>query len=133
MSFARAGLFGLVALLLAAPAALARDSGEDEYMQACAACHGETGIGDGPLAGLINIDVPDLTQLSAQNGGSFPMQRVIQIIDGRTGLRGHGSPMPVWGDRFTAEALPEAGAYGAELVVRGRILSIAYFLESIQK
>jgi hypothetical protein len=28
------------------------------------------------------------------------MLQVIQIIDGRTGVRGHGSEMPVWGSRY---------------------------------
>jgi mono/diheme cytochrome c family protein len=133
MIHARSSLVALVAVALSAGAALAQDPGEEEYMQACAACHGETGIGDGPLAELMTVSVPDLTQLSARNDGAFPMLSVVQIIDGRTGVRGHGYPMPVWGDRFKAEAMPDAGKYGAELVVRGRILSIAYFLESIQK
>jgi mono/diheme cytochrome c family protein len=133
MIHVRSGRVALVAFTLSAAAALAQDLGEEEYMQACAACHGETGIGDGPLAGLMTVSVPDLTQLSARNDGVFPMLSVIQVIDGRNGVRAHGYPMPVWGDRFKAEAMPDAGKYGAELIVRGRILSIAYFLEAIQK
>lgn len=123
----------LSALALGAGLAQAQDPAEEEYMQACAACHGETGVGDGPLADLMTVPMPNLTQLSAANDGEFPMQSVIQVIDGRTGVRGHGYPMPVWGDRFKAQAVPDAGEYGAELIVRGRVLSIAYFLESIQQ
>lgn len=136
MSFTKSalGLAGAAALSLAASAATAQDAvGKAEYMQACAACHGEYGVGAGPLAELMTVPVPDLTTLSTRNAGVFPMLDVIQSIDGRTGVRGHGYPMPVWGDRFKASAVESAGEYGAELVVRGRILSIAYYLESIQK
>ncbi|MGC9420488.1 MAG: c-type cytochrome, partial [Rhodovulum sp.] len=104
-----------------------------EYIQACAACHGESGVGDGPLAELMTVPMPNLTQLSATNDGAFPMLAVIQIIDGRTGVRGHGYPMPVWGDRFKAEAESSRGEYGAELMVRGRVLAIAQYLESVQQ
>jgi hypothetical protein len=61
------------------------------------------------------------------------MLEMIQVIDGRTGVRGHGYPMPVWGDRFDAEVGEEAGAYGGELVVRGRVLALATYLQSIQE
>ncbi|TCP39264.1 c-type cytochrome [Rhodovulum marinum] len=123
----------ILAAALAAGTAQAQDPGPAEYMQACAACHGESGVGDGPLAELMTVPMPDLTQLSAANEGEFPMLAVIQIIDGRTGVRGHGYPMPVWGDRFKAEAVPSGGEYGAELMVRGRVLALAQYLESIQQ
>jgi len=80
----------------------------------------------------MTVAVPSLTGLSAANDGVFPMLKVIHTIDGRQGTRGHGYPMPVWGSRFEAE-LEDMGPYGAEAVVRGRVLSIAYYLESIQE
>ncbi|WP_335949010.1 MULTISPECIES: c-type cytochrome [Salipiger] len=120
-------------LALALPfAAPADEAGEIEYMNHCAACHGESAVGDGPLAELMTVPVPDLTQVSAQNDGVFPMLEMIQVVDGRTGIRGHGYPMPVWGTRFKSEVEGDIGAYASEIVVRGRILSLAYYLESIQ-
>lgn len=123
--------FAALACLLAG-AVQADEMGRAEYINACAACHGKEGAGDGPLAGLLTVTVPALTGLSAANEGMFPMLRVIHTIDGRQGVRGHGDPMPVWGNRFS-EKLQNPGPYGAEAVVRGRILSIAYYLESIQQ
>lgn len=124
----------LAAVPLMAGAGLAQDDpGKAEYMNACASCHGETGVGDGPLAELMTVPMPNLTQLSAANDGTFPMLSVIQVIDGRTGIRGHGYPMPVWGDRFKSAATAEIGAYAAELMTRGRVLSIAYYVESLQE
>lgn len=121
------------ALLLAvgAGAAAAEDLGKDEYMSACASCHGADADGTGPLAELMTVPVPGLTGLSAAHDGKFPMLEVIHVIDGRSGVRGHGYPMPVWGERFKRD-LVNTGPYGAEVLVRGRVLSIAYYLESIQ-
>ena len=36
-------------------------SGEETFMRYCAACHGETGVGDGSVARGLPITVPDLT------------------------------------------------------------------------
>jgi hypothetical protein len=41
--------------------------------------------------------------------------------------------MPVWGDRFKAKSESAMGEYGAEVAVRGQILSLATYLESIQE
>lgn len=121
-------------LLAAATPSLADDLGMQDFMQGCAGCHGETGMGQGPLADLLTISVPDLTTLSARNDGKFPMLEVIHIIDGRTGVRAHGGVMPVWGLIFKQNAAGESGlSGGAEAIARGRVLSIAYYLESIQK
>jgi len=127
-------IIAITALAIAAfsTQALAQDAGEQEYMNSCASCHGASGEGDGPLADLMTVDLPDLTQLSAQTEGEFPMLDVIMTIDGRSGIRGHGYPMPVWGDRFKVEA-SEAGDYAAEIDTRGRVLSLALHLQSLQK
>ena len=121
-----------LALAITGTMSAADEAGKVEYMQNCATCHGESGLGDGPLAELMTVSVPGLTDLSAKNDGVFPMLKVIHTIDGRQGIRGHGYPMPVWGGRFKA-SVEEMGPYGAEAVVRGRILSLAYYLESIQQ
>lgn len=122
----------LAAGLLAMPA-LSDDTGQSEYMIACAGCHGETGKGDGPLAPLLNISTPSLTTLAARNDGAFPFAEVFLAIDGRGGIRAHGSEMPVWGERFSATALGDAFPDTAELIARGRILSLVYYLQSIQE
>lgn len=132
MIFAKQKCLGVLAAMALAGAAFADETGKDEYMNSCASCHGEAADGNGPLAELMNVAVPPLTNLSAQNDGAFPMLTVIQTIDGRQGIKGHGYPMPVWGKRFQAD-VSDAGPYGREVLVRGRILSLALYLESIQK
>lgn len=123
----------MTACLMAGGAQAQSAAGANEYAWACASCHGLTGHGDGPLAEYMTVTVPDVTQIAANNDGVFPMLEVIQIIDGRTGVRGHGENMPVWGDRFEAMAATEAGDYGAEIEVRGRILALATYLQAIQQ
>ena len=127
---------GLALALAAAGAAEAQPTmspGEREYMESCASCHGASGEGDGPLAELMTVEVPDLTQIAKNNDGVFPVQDIFMIIDGRSGIRGHGYPMPVWGRRYEAEAVETYGLFGAEAVVRGRILELTYHLQSIQE
>lgn len=129
-------LFTFIAMMLAATTFSAMAdvaAGEAEYMKFCANCHGETGAGDGPLAGILTVEVPDVTLLAQANEGEFPFLETLMVIDGRTGVRGHGFNMPPWGDRYEREALDEAGVYGAEMIVRGRLLSLVEYLESIQK
>jgi hypothetical protein len=122
------------ALSLTATGATAQSAaGLEEYVQACASCHGIAGQGNGPLAEFMTVEVPDLTRIAMENDGVFPMNQVIQIIDGRTGVRGHGSEMPVWGRRYQVELTPDTGEYGAEVLIRGRILALATHLEAIQE
>lgn len=68
------------------------------YGQLCSSCHGDSGHGDGPVASLIKIGVPDLTRLAQRDGGEFPTEDVRRAIDGRWDRRAHGArDMPVWG------------------------------------
>jgi mono/diheme cytochrome c family protein len=109
----------------------AGDLGEKSYIAYCSDCHGLAGAGGGSLQPLLNVEIANLTELSANNGGVFPMLDVIHTIDGRSGLPGHEGPMPTFGYMF------DPGIYGpphaAEAVIRGQMLSIALYLESIQK
>jgi mono/diheme cytochrome c family protein len=75
-------------------------TGEVIYMRYCAACHGKSLKGDGPVAsGLVKKPI-DLTQLAKKNG-TFPFDKVSAAIDGRQTTRMHGNPdMPVWGEIF---------------------------------
>ena len=120
--------------LVAGAMAFAQDAdiGKSTYAQYCATCHGMDGTGGGPLTEIMTTSVPDLTVLASANDGQFPMLQVIHIIDGRTGLRSHGGPMPVYGGLFDEES-PSDDGYGDVLYTRGKILSVVYYLESLQK
>lgn len=128
--------------VLAAPfigvpaAALAQQtaSGADEFQNSCAVCHGEDGRGDGPLAKVLTVKPPDLTQLSKRNDGVFPIEGVTETIDGRKQIAGHGTrAMPVWGTRYEAEVGRQYGPYGSEAAVKTRIYVLVRYLQSIQE
>lgn len=109
------------------------DIGAGLYADYCAACHGTSGKGDGDMANLMTIPSPNLTLLSQNNDGEFPMLKVIHVIDGRTGIRSHGGAMPVFGRVFASSEAGPDNPYGSVLEVRGRVLSLAMYLESIQQ
>lgn len=105
-------------------------AGRPIYEQYCAVCHGREGKGDGGAANLLSMKPADLTQLSKNNNGAFPFWRVYGVIDGRQEVKGHGtSDMPFWGAEFRAEAGTNPAA---QSLVRGRILELVYYLQSIQ-
>lgn len=128
-----AALAVVSATALGAMPGLADDAGEFEYMNACASCHGVDAQGTGPVSELMNVVVPPLTNLAEANGGVFPMQDIVAIIDGRTDVRAHGSGMPVWGAVYQDPVAAEVSGFSADYIARGRILSLAYYLESIQE
>jgi mono/diheme cytochrome c family protein len=100
----RVAIPGVIAVLLVTACASAPEtspaqmSGAEMYQQLCSSCHGVGGRGDGPVSSLIKIGVPDLTRLTAHEGGEFPTEDVRRTIDGRWDRRAHGArDMPVWG------------------------------------
>lgn len=121
------------ALFVGQAQAQTTDVGQELYTRFCASCHGISGKGDGSMPHYLDEIYADLTVLAAKNDGVFPMTRVLHIIDGRTGLRGHGGSMPVFGDIFSSENPDVKGSYAGILATRGRILSLAQYIESIQQ
>ena len=104
-------------------------TGDDLYKHYCAACHGQSGTGDGPLARNMEKRPPDLTLLAKQNDGVFPSALAYEVIDGRQITPGHGGPdMPAWGTAFKAS---QSGA--SEEAVKGRIEALVRYLKSLQQ
>lgn len=107
--------------------------GEREYAQSCSVCHGSAGFGDGEFAQFMTVPPADLTVLTKNNDGVFPFLKVFQIIDGRTIIRSHGSVMPIWGNTYQAEIGDAAGPYGAELMIRARVVALVDYVETLQR
>jgi mono/diheme cytochrome c family protein len=90
-------LAALLPVVIAACAPQPESVGKTLYMDHCTACHGPSGRGDGPLAGDLDRPVPDLTLIAQRNGGSFPMARVMSVIDGYSRTRDGNVTMPEFG------------------------------------
>lgn len=98
------------------------------YRAYCATCHGLDGKGVGPMTKWLTITAPDLTRISARNGGKFPLARVQKIISGEANTTaGHGTrEMPVWGPIFSQ--------IGRDQDLRlMRVYNVAKYLETIQQ
>ena len=102
--------------------------------QKCAACHGEDAKGSSKQDSNIDTDAPDLTAIAKNNDGTFPVTRIYNIIDGREVLKTHGTrAMPTWGDLFLTDTIWDGCSQVDEQIVRGRILELILYLESIQQ
>ena len=111
---------------------LSKDAdGQSLYLEACAACHGAGGRGDGPIAAELKNAPPDLTLIAARRGGNFNGAEIRELVDGRLFVRAHGSrEMPVWGARFGDVVRPGDGRESTPRQMTRRIVD---YLETIQR
>lgn len=126
-----------VSVALSAGSALAdAEAGREDFRTRCAACHGPTGEGDGPVAAQLKTPPVDLTVLRDENGGVFPRDQVIAVIDGRDWLDAHGArAMPIWGEIFEAQASKalEGQFSNPEDLVIERVEDIVDYIETLQR
>ena len=111
--------------------------GKQEYLRSCASCHGVGGKGDGPVAKSLSRPPADLTKLTENNKGVFPVSRVYDVIDGRVQVAIHGTrEMPVWGEIYTRDVRTRAPrAMPDEMVnamVRIKILGLIEYISTLQ-
>lgn len=109
--------------------------GESEYRLHCAACHGLTGRGDGPIGQILKTPAPNLALITQRNGGRYPVQKIYEIIEGSSVIAAHGTrDMPLWGDRYRKEPDPQTPdqASLANDLAQQRILSLVYYLGTMQ-
>ncbi len=106
-------------------------SGERLYVQHCAVCHGSSGRGDGPFAGVLRVAPADLTTIAARNGGTFPDAEIARFVDGQFVPPAHGTrQMPIWG-RWLGTRI--AKGTEPDQVARGEILAILEYLKTLQQ
>jgi mono/diheme cytochrome c family protein len=102
-------------------------SGQAMFQVYCAACHGADAKGNGPAAPALKTALPDLTLLTHNSGGKFPLLKVSQVIAGDVPVVAHGSrEMPVYGDMFRDIRRDES-------FVKQRVGILTGYIESIQK
>ena len=105
-------------------------AGRADFQRHCAVCHGLDGTGEGPLASFLIRMPPDLTRIAAGLDGTFPVDRVAAVVDGRADVAAHGPrEMPVWGYRFSETADRDASGPTPE----DRIINIVRYLQTLQR
>jgi mono/diheme cytochrome c family protein len=121
----------VTALLLGKPGeAQENNYGPTLYRQYCASCHGERGIGDGPMAAYLTVKPLDLTRIASRRSGKFPRDHIVRIIAGEEEIPGHGTrTMPIWGERLQDDVI---GTVSKPAIARGRITFLTDYLEGLQ-
>lgn len=105
--------------------------GKKEFVTYCASCHGSDGKGNGPVVNFLKQKPVDLTQLSKNNEGKFPFERIYGVFDGTYVLTEHGtSEMPIWGYRFIREA---QAADQPSVAAKAKALDIILYIQVIQE
>lgn len=109
------------------------DRGRDTYERFCASCHGVEATGMGPMQPVLMVTPTDLTRLSAENDGEFPLVRVIKRIDGRDPLVSHGSQMPVYGDYFEGNDTSMQAPSGQPIMTSQPVKELVAYLKTLQR
>lgn len=106
--------------------------GRSLYLENCAACHGVDATGNGRVARDLGVEAPDLTQISARNGGTFPRDAVMSTIDGYEAGQHLSGAMPEFG----------AGDMGDTVIVENdglgtpvpfKLLVLTDYIETLQR
>jgi len=132
ISAAAAAFAAVLALMLACGSAFAQTAKQD-YEQLCAACHGPGGKGNGTAPSVMPPNPPpDLTQLAKQNGGKFPFDDVVAVIDGRKKIPSHARiEMSFWG--VTMQQQGKEFSAESDAAVKRRITALARYVETLQE
>lgn len=109
------------------------ETGQQNFADYCATCHGLGAQGNGPMAGVLMLPPTDLTILANELGGTFPIRDVVAKIDGRTALMAHGSDMPVYGPYFEGKGVVIRDEDGVPIMTSQPIVDVVTWLGSIQQ
>jgi len=127
--------FALIAIV-ALGACVAEDpgvSGQAAFLDKCAACHGADGRGSLAQGLSLSPAAPDLTGLSAANGGVFPRDYVMSTIDGYTRGLHTRSAMPEFGAGDLGDTVIVENPDGTGTPVPEVLLALAEYLERLQE
>ncbi|NNK77230.1 MAG: c-type cytochrome [Litoreibacter sp.] len=103
------------------------------YSENCAACHGSSGTGDGPMAAALSPKPSDLTTLTMRNGGIFPRISVMSTIDGYNRATLERASMPRFGDFLEGNLVPVDLGDGVLTPTPVDLLALADYVESLQQ
>ena len=100
----------------------------------CSSCHGMDGTGNGHASDGLSVQPPDLTQLLSRNGGQFPIEQLIDFLDGRQRPGAVNSrEMPLWGKHFALAEVDGIYKRVSEADIRARLARIVDYLRSLQR
>jgi len=131
--------YGLCATIVAAGLVLAGcapepapQPGAQAYQDYCAICHGQSAMGDGELARALAVPPPDLTRISARNGGVFPLRAVADSVYGYAGKHDRDL-MPEFTALLDGPQTVLTDAEGRPQQVPQRLAEMLMYLQSLQR
>ena len=122
---------GVVTAGVVACAPTGHMSGAATYRQNCVACHGKTGVGDGPLAADLPVPPANLRQLAAANDGVFPTGQVMTVIYGYRG-KDYAGLMPEFGPVLDSPLVNWTAPDGHEIPTPSALVALAAYLKTLQ-
>jgi len=133
MVIIRAMIFVLAAGGAASAQEIDVEDGKTLFLNSCWQCHGLDAKGFGPMAEMLAIETPDLTELSKRNGGVFPTEAVAMQIDGRSPVLAHGGEMPIFGQSLESDQnVALRMNSGQQLMTGVPLANVIVYLESLQ-
>lgn len=122
----------LAAALIACTPPAHVQTGAADFADLCAPCHGPGAKGDGPMAADLAKKPADLTGLSARNGGTFPMVRVMNKIWGYS--RGAAAPsmMPKFEPLLDSDTVLIDLGDGVQTPTPRRLIELAEYVKTLQ-
>ena len=133
MVIIRAMIFVLAAAGAASAQEIDVEDGKTLFLNSCWQCHGLDAKGFGPMAEMLAIETPDLTELSKRNGGVFPTEAVAMQIDGRSPVLAHGGEMPIFGQSLESDQnVALRMKSGQQLMTGVPLANVIVYLESLQ-
>ncbi|MEL7099307.1 MAG: cytochrome c [Pseudomonadota bacterium] len=106
--------------------------GARAFQDKCAVCHGVNGTGAGVASLGLGGPPPDLTGLSARNGGTFPRTEVMSVIDGFNRRSHPETAMPEFGAEGLGQPV-QVEQDGVSTPIPAELLALANYLETIQQ
>ena len=120
------------AALIACTPPVPTPTGAGDFAELCAPCHGPGGKGDGPVAAELTVKPADLTGLSARNGGTFPMVRVMNKVWGYSRGASVPSMMPKFEPLLDSDTVLIDLGDGVQTPTPHRLIDLAEYLKTLQ-
>lgn len=105
-------------------------TGAEDFQSYCATCHGSGGTGDGETAASLAKAPANLTTISARNGGTFPMTRVMAHIWGYA--QENGRVMPKFAPLLDGNLVLFDSGDGIATPTPVRLVQLGQYVQSLQ-
>lgn len=109
------------------------ETGRMAFAENCVLCHGADGKGTGEIALDLLVVPPDLTTITARNGGVFPRNEVASVIDGYARGEHFSGAMPEFGPLLAGDDVLMETGEGVVTPTPERLVALVDYLESIQE